>query len=87
MVGWWFVKQAKDGIPQIRVVNLAIRFGSWGEKGSGAASFEFVPVFADERFADAKKGTDRLVGDISVGRKGYHGAVANQQATIVEVPK
>jgi len=85
MVGWRFVKQTKDGIPQIWVVDLAIRFGLWGEHGSGAVAFYFIPVFADERFADAKKGTDRLAGDPSVACKGYHGAVAIQQATFVEV--
>jgi hypothetical protein len=57
----------------------------WGENGSGAAGFELVPIFEDERFGDAKEGTDRLAGDLSVGCKDHHGAVAIPQATVVEV--
>jgi hypothetical protein len=53
MIGWRFVKQTEDGIPQSLVVDFAVRLRLRGKQSGGAIAVEFIPVFADKAFADA----------------------------------
>jgi hypothetical protein len=47
------MKQTKHSVPQADIVDLASRFGLPAEDRSGTAAIEFVPTFANERFAHA----------------------------------
>ena len=81
------MKQTKNSLAQILVVNLAIRFGLRGKHRFGTLAIEHVSIFADKGFADAKKCANRPTWNLSATCKDYHCAVALRQAAVVEVFK
>src|SRR5580704_18378881 len=87
VIGWRLVKQAKNGPPQILVVDFAVRLALRGKHKFGTLASEHVPIFTDKGLADAEKCANRPTWNFSAACYGYHSAVAIRQAAVVEVLK